>query len=190
MAAAEEVTSRCFAPVDGEPDERRESAGVALSQTTPARDNSRRTLLDGKMVDGVEGIMRVCPELCSPLCLVCINVFFSISSSFLACYPPPTLLLLLFHLSLSVCIMWCFHCGYNSANRCWPPGSAASLHIAFSPLALSDIHIRSQTLTPLSRRSLTIPHFRKKKTARCEDGDLARFIFFTWLGAPREMLSC
>lgn len=89
MAAAEEVTSRCFAPVDGEPDERRESAGVALSQTTPARDNSRRTLLDGKMVDGVEGIMRVCPELCSPLCLVCINVFFSISSSFLACYPPP-----------------------------------------------------------------------------------------------------
>lgn len=93
--------------------------------------------------------------------------------------PPPTLLLLLFHLSLSVCIMWCFHCGYNSANRCWPPGSAASLHIAFSPLALSDIHIRSQTLTPLSRRSLTIPHFREKKTAPCEDGDLARFIFFT-----------
>lgn len=179
MAAAEEVTSRCFAPVDGEPDERRESAGVALSQTTPARDNSRRTLLDGKMVDGVEGIMRVCPELCSPLCLVCINVFFSISSSFLACYPPP-------HSFSSSSTSLCLSvlCGVSTVviTLLTDAGLQAMQHLSTSLSLRSHCQTYTFALKHLPRyhgaRSQSLI-FGKKKTAPCEDGDLARFIFFT-----------
>ena len=118
---------------------------------------------DGGWCGGIRG---VCLELCSPLCWDCNNVFFSVSPLFFSLlHPHPSplllllLLLLLLHLSLPVCIMWCFHCGYNSANRCWPLGNAASLRIAFSPLALSEVQHSLWNTSPLSRRVLAIPRF-------------------------------
>lgn len=110
MAAPDEVTSRCFVFVDGELDERRQRAGVALSQRHFSKKQYKTfTMLSSGWQDGrwCGGIISLCRCLCetdTSFCFlsvfVCIGVFFSISSPFLPVtpsLPPPPLSVSLYY---------------------------------------------------------------------------------------------
>lgn len=103
--------------VDGELDERRQRAGVALSQRHLSKRQWKTfTVLCPERGKWCWGIIRVC--LCeiqafvSPLFCLRQPIFLNFLLFF---WPLP---LSSSSSSLSLCIMWCFHCGSNSANRC------------------------------------------------------------------------
>lgn len=112
--------SRCFVFVDGELDERRQSGFIA--------ETLQQTLRDIQCFPP-DGLTR---NNKSPLCFCLRQRIFL--NSLLFCASP------LLSSFLSFCIMRYFHCGYNSVNRRWPVGNAASLHIGFSVRALRYTH--------------------------------------------------